>query len=150
MSAEPVTGPSITVEESAQEAGLGPMLAELLRQNLEQHPHRRRDLERMRGGVAITAKDASVAVTMDFSGGGLTIREGIAGRPRLKIQADSLGLLELTSARLRAGLPDPVHHSGRRVLGRLAAGSLRIAGPAVLLRPMMLVRLTRLLNVAPE
>jgi hypothetical protein len=71
-------GPSITVEESARQAGLGPMPAELLRQNLGQHPHRRRDL------------------------------------------------------------------------GRLAAGRLKIAGPGLLLRPMMIVRLTRLLNVAPD
>jgi hypothetical protein len=140
--------PPITIDEAALQAGLGPMLADLLRQNLEQHPGRRADLARMRGTVNIEARDAAVAVTMDFAKGRLDVKGGTIGRPDVKIATDSLGLLELTSARLRGGVPDPTHPSGRRVLLRLLSGGLKIGGRGLILRPALLLRLNRLLNVA--
>jgi hypothetical protein len=124
------------------------MLADLIRQNLEQHPERRADLKRMRGKVAITSTDAEVTVTMDFLGGELTVRGGAQDKPDLTISTDSLALLELTSARLRLGLPDPAHASGRAVLGKLLSRRLKITGRGLMLKPRLLVRLTRLLNVA--
>jgi hypothetical protein len=138
----------IQLDPAAQAGGLGPMLTDLMQQNVEQHPERRADFDRLVGRVAIDATDAEVTVTMDFLGGKLLVHDGIQGRPDLAISTDSLTLLELTSARLRMGLPDPAHPSGRAVLRKLGSGKLKIRGRGVILKPLLLVRLTRLLNVA--
>jgi hypothetical protein len=140
--------PSIEVEAAAEEAGLGPMLADLIRQNLAQHPDRRGDFEQLRGKVAITAVDAEVTVTLDFFGGGLLVRGGAQGGPDLTISTDSLTLLELTNAQLRMGLPDPASPSGRAVLGKLVSRKLRISGRGLVLKPRLLASLTKLLSVA--
>lgn len=143
-----VTPPSIQLDAAAQEAGLGPILADLIRQNLEQHPERRTAFDRLRGTVAIDSTDADVAVTLDFLGGGLMVRGGGQGSRDLTISADSLTLLELTNANLRLGLPDPAHSSGRAVLGKLFSRRLKITGRGLVLRPLLLLRITKLLNVA--
>jgi hypothetical protein len=141
---------TVHVDEAALEAGLGPMLADLMRQNLEQYPERQVDLARMQGSVVIEARDAAVAVTMDFGQGRLNVSGGDGGRPDIRIVGDSLGLLELTSARLRGGLPDPAHPSGRRVLREILTGKLKIRGRGLILNPALLLRLNRLLNVAAD
>jgi SCP-2 sterol transfer family len=140
----------ITLDPAVQEAGLGPMLTDLMQQNVAQHPDRRADFDRLRGSVAIKATDAEVALTMDFRPEGLSVRDGIQGRPDLRISTASLSLLELTDARLRLGLPDPCHPSGRKVLRKLVSGDLRLWGRGLVLKPLLLTRLTRLLNVALE
>jgi hypothetical protein len=142
-----MNGLPIRLDAPAQDAGLGPILADLIRQNVDQRPELRAIFDRLCGGVAVEATDAETSVTMGFAGGALTIRGGIQ-EPDITIAADSLSLLELANTRLRLGLPDPAHASGRVVLGKLATGKLRIRGRGLLLRPLLLVRFTKLLNVA--
>jgi len=124
------------------------MLTALIRQNVDQHPERQADFERLRGSIVLEATDAEVAVTMYFLGGGLRVHGGVQGRPDIAISTDSLTLLELAGARLRFGLPDPAHPSGRAVLRKLGSGKLRIKGSGLVLKPLLLVRFTKLLNVA--
>jgi hypothetical protein len=123
-----VTALRIQLDAPAQEGGLGPMLAELIRQNIEQRPERRAVFDRLRGSVALRSTDAEATVTMSFAEDGLTVWDGVKGTPDLTITADSLTLLELTGARLKLGLPDLTHASGRAVLAKLVAGKLKIKG----------------------
>lgn len=139
---------AISVDEAAGQTGLGSMLADLLRQNLEHYPERHAQLARMRGVVDIVASDATTTARIEFLEGGLRVCTDGGGRPDLRIVTDSVGLLELTAARLRAGLPDPAHASGRRVLRQVLHGRLKIRGWGLLLKPTLLPRLNRLINVA--
>jgi hypothetical protein len=149
VTAQPVvTALPIRLDASAQEGGLGPMLAELIQQNIDHHPERRAIFDRLRGSVALRSTDAETSVTMGFADDGLTVRDGIQGTPDLTVTADSLTLLELTGAKLRLGLPDPAHASGRTVLRKLASGKLKIKGWGLVRRPSLLMRFTKLLSVA--
>lgn len=138
----------IEVDALAQEAGLGPLLADLIGQNLEQHPERRAALARLRGAVAVTSTDAEVTVTLRFADERLLILGGVHGRPDLTVATDSLTLLELTNTKLRFGLPDPADAGGRAMLAKLLRGRLRLWGRGLLLRPRLLPGLTKLLSVA--
>jgi hypothetical protein len=138
----------IRLDPAAQQTGLGPMLADLIQQNVEQHPERRSGFDRLRGRVAIASIDAEAAVTMEFLGGKLLVHAGVEHGPDLVISADSITLLELTSARLCFGLPDATHRSGRAVLRKMLSGKLKIRGRGLVLKPLLLVRLNKLLNVA--
>jgi hypothetical protein len=143
-----VTLLSVELDPSAQDSGLGPLLADLMAQNLQRHPERRDLLARLRGDVAIRSTDAEVAVTLRFGDGRVRVLGGVNGRPDLTLATDSLSLLELTNAKLRLGLPDPATASGRAVLAKLLSGTLKLGGRGLLLRPQLLPGLTKLLNVA--
>jgi hypothetical protein len=140
--------PLVELDPSAEVAGLGPLLADLIGQNLQQHPERRAALAGLRGAVVIRSTDAGVTVILRFAEGRLLILGGVNGRPDLTVETDSLTLLELANARLRFGLPDPTVASGRAVLAKLLRGTLKLRGRGLLLRPGLLPGLTKLLNVA--
>lgn len=126
--------------------GLATMVGELIRANLERDPERQRLL---RGAsVGLTAPDAGVSVTLHVARGGpVTIANGRVGaKPDLRIRADSHALLELASAPLRFGFPDPLRREGRAVIRKLFAGEVRVAG--MLLHPRKLARFTMLMSVA--
>jgi hypothetical protein len=141
---------SIHIDPAAREAGFASMLTDLIQQNVEQHPHRLATFNRLRGTVAIEAKDAEVALTMIFLGSELVVHDGVQGQPDVVISTDSLTILELSSAKLRFGLPDLTAPSGRAVLRKIWSGELKISGLGLVLKPLLLVRFTKLLSVATE
>lgn len=123
------------------------MLADLLRQNLDDHPHKLRDFEKLNGSVAIVAEDAKVALTLDFRRGKLVLHDGIVGVPHITVRASSddvmnMSLMELTK---RFALPDPRGTTNRAVFDAMKAGRIHSYG-ALLHIPFML-RLTRVMSV---
>lgn len=125
-------------------AGLAAMLGGLIEANLETDPARSKLLRP--GLVGIVASDAGVAITMRLAPGGVTVANGIAGRPQLLIRADSETLTELSSVPLRFGLPDLRAASGRAALRKVASGRLRVKG--MIRHAGLLSRLNRLLSIA--
>ena len=124
-------------------SGLATMVGDLIGQNLERDPARRRLL---RPGVAtITVPDAGVAITIRLAPEGIEIRDGTDATAQLSIVADSDRLMELTSAPLRFGLPDALDRRGRAVLLDVATRRVRIGG--MFLHPRRLARLSSLLSV---
>ena len=77
---------------------------------------------------------------------GVRAGDGDVPGAHLRIQADSGRLLDLTTAPLRFGLPDPMAPEGRAILRDLLARRVRIRG--LLRHPLRLARLTQLLSVA--
>lgn len=145
-----LTALPIRLDPAAQEAGLAPMLTGLIQQNIEQHPERRTCFDRLHGRIAIESTDADVVATLEFLDGKLLVHDGRDARPDLVISADSLTLLEMTSAKLFLGLPDPTHASGRALLRKVFSGALKARGRGLVLKPLMVMRLTKLLNVASD
>jgi hypothetical protein len=131
--------------ESDDPSALARMLAELIEINLRRHPERSQLLRP--ATIELEAIDAGVVATVHVRPDLVEVRGGRAN-PRfdLRIRAASRDLLELSSAPLRMGFPDPLRRAGRMVLGDVIRGRVRIAG--MLAHPIVLSRFARLLSVA--
>jgi hypothetical protein len=133
------------IENRAAELPFAGILADLLMSNLTQRPEKRKIFERMRGSVTIDLEDIEAAVTLVFTAGKLRIEEGIAGRPEIIIRTTSDRVMDLNALRIVGGLPWYFDEAGRRVLGHLFAGRLKISGMFVHLA--LLTQLTKIMSV---
>jgi hypothetical protein len=125
-------------------SGLASMVADLIEQNLARDPTRRALL---RKSVAVLeAPDADVTVFLRIERDGVRVGDGDVPDAHLRIRSDSGRLLDLTTAPLRGGLPDPLRPEGRAIVGGLLRRRIRIRG--LLRHPVRLARLTKLLSVA--
>ncbi|NMB75851.1 MAG: hypothetical protein GYA21_12080 [Myxococcales bacterium] len=138
--------PSVTLDERARENGLATMLADLITQNLEAHPGKRKAFSRLKTTVGISAPDAGVRLTIFFNRGSCVIYDGTVGEPRIQIEADSENILKLSALPLRAGLPRPFSPETREVLKKALNGEIRLRG--ALSHPCALILLTNILSVA--
>jgi hypothetical protein len=142
---------AVLLAPGAEDNGLCGMLADLVRQNLESVPHKRRDFEALRGSIGIVAEDAQVALTLRFDGGKLTVHDGIVGVPDVTIRGRSDAIVDMSNIPLttRFGLPALRDPEGKKVMSNMMRamreGSLRIHG--MLLHLPMIVRLTRVMSV---
>jgi hypothetical protein len=126
--------------------GLAAMVGGLIQANLRRHPERRSLLRP--AVVELVAADAGVSVRIALSPGQVSISNGSSrpDRPRVRVVADSDGLLLLSSAPLRFGLPDPMSSDGRAVLAKVLRRQVRISG--LVAHPLTVARFARLLSVA--
>ena len=133
------------IENRAAEVPFAGILADLLTANLTQRPEKRAVFECMRGTVAIELVDIETAVTLVFAAGKLRIEEGIVGRPEIVIRTDSDRVMDLNALRIVGGLPWYFDEAGRRVLGHLVSGRLKIMG--LFTHPILLTQLTKIMSV---
>lgn len=124
-------------------SGLAEMLATVLADNVRADPTR---ASRLRGSVVVVeVRDAGVVVTVRIGADSITVGDGEAAAPDLRIAADAAILLSLPTVPLRWGVPDPLRREGRVVLAHLARGRLRVGG--MLRSPRRLAAITSLLSV---
>jgi len=147
MRSRSIPEPVVDLGPGAEEHGFALMLSDLIRQNLEDHPGKKRDFARLAGRVAIVVEDAGVSVTLRFDAGRLTVHDGIVGIPDVTIRAEAddvtaMSLMELTP---RLALPDPRGESTRRILDAQRKGRIRMYG--ALANLPLVVRLTRVMSV---
>jgi len=133
------------IENRATSVPFAGILADLLTANLTQHPEKRAVFECMRGAVAIELVDIETAVTLVFASGKLRIEEGIVGRPEIVIRTASDRVMDLNALRIVGGLPWYFDEAGRRVLGHLFSGRLKIEG--LFTHPVLLTQLTKIMSV---
>jgi hypothetical protein len=124
--------------------GLAAMLGGVIEGNLAAHPERERLLAKP-ATYAIAAPDADVAVSIRLGPGRVTVRNGVVGKPHVRVTTDSETLLGLSSVPLKFGLPDVMTREGRAVNKKLLKGQLKVKG--LLLHPGKLGRLNKLLSV---
>ncbi len=136
---------SLVVTEPELE-GLGAMLADLVRGNLDADPSRARLLRGVTGTINIRARDAEVEIGMEFRDGRLHVRGTPFTAPRLSIETDADTLMGMSTVPLRFGMPDVGHADGRAVVQKMLRGNLKVRG---MLRGMpLMVRLQKLLSVS--
>ena len=140
-----MTAPVI-VDEKARENGMAVMMADLITQNMEQHPEKTKHFNSLKAVVAITAPDAEMKLTMFFNRGSCMVYDGIVGKIDLHIVADSETLLSLSNVSLVAGLPNFLSESGREMFKKILLGELKIHG--MFLHPLALVRLTNIFSIS--
>lgn len=125
------------------DGGLGAMLDELVRQNLERDPGRRRLLAGPLRAV-VEVPDAGVRASVRTEAGAVRVDDGDDPLAAVRVRADGRRVLGLASVPLWAGLPDVRTAEGRAVLRDLATGAIRVEG---LVRHLGQVRrLTQLLS----
>jgi hypothetical protein len=128
-------------EDRPGDAGLAGLLVGLVEQNLERDPSRRRLL---RGGaVVIGATDAEVAIRLELVPD-LPWSAGWPLEAPVEVRAPSVVLMALAAVPLRFGLPDLLSHDGRRIVGGILRGMIRVRG--LLRHAGTLRRLTMLLS----
>jgi hypothetical protein len=143
--ASPAAGVPIHLAPGAHAVGLTTMLADLIRQSVEQNPGKRADFDRLRTVVEIHVRDAEVTVSLAFADGQLTVSAGAHGTPMIRISADAEAVLALCMIKMVGGVPHPLHHHNRRLIRMIATGEIRIGG---ILRSLpALLRFTRLVSV---
>ena len=125
-------------------SGLASMVADLIGQNLARDPARQALLRPM--VAVLDAPDAEVTVFLRIGRDDVRIGDGDVPDAHLRIQSTSDRLLDLTTAPLRFGLPDPLRPEGRAIVADLLRRRIRIRG--LLGHPLRLARLTQLLSVA--
>lgn len=143
----------VELAPGTDENGLALMLADLVQQNLEAKPHKKKDFSALNGNVAIVADDADVALTLRFERGKLTIFNGIVGIPDITIRGQSDTILALSnmplSTPLALPLPDPRDKEGvatvKSLLTAMRSGQLHIYG--LLFHTPLLLRLTRIMSI---
>jgi hypothetical protein len=141
----------ISLAPGAEENAFATMLADLVRQNLESKPHKKKDFEALDGTVALVADDADVALTLEFKRGRLVLHDGIKGIPDVAVRGSSDAIMALSNVPLvrTLGLPIPTDRSALDALRQVAratrTGELRVFG--MLGNLGLLSRLTRVMSV---
>ncbi len=146
---------SITLGPGAENNAFASMLADLVRQNLESKPHKKKDfvaLARGRGAsIALVADDAEVAITLAFEGGRLVVHDGIKGVPDVAVRGSADSIMAMSNIPLTRplALPIPTDRSALDVLVSMAratrSGELKVLG--MLGNLGVLSRLTRVMSV---
>lgn len=146
---------SIRLADGAESNAFAQMLADLLRQNLDSKPHKKKDFFRLAEGrgkrIAIVADDADVALTLDFNHGRLVVHDGIKGVPDVAVRGTSDAIMTMSNIPLTRplGLPIPMDRSSLDVLREMArasaAGEVQIHGIVGNVRTLS--RLTRVMSV---
>jgi hypothetical protein len=126
--------------------GLGVMLADLVRGNIEATPDRARLLQGLKGRINVHVPDAEVDVGLEFMGGQMLVRSRPFPRADLDITTDAETLMGMSTVPLRFGMPDASKADGRAVVGKMLRGQLKVRG--MVTKPKLLTRLQRLLSVA--
>lgn len=141
----------ITLAPGAEDNAFAAMLADLVRQNLESKPHKKKDFRELEGTVALVADDAEVALTLEFRRGRLVLHDGIKGVPDVAVRGSSEAILSLSNVPLTRplGLPIPLDRASldvlRSMLRATVTGELRVFG--MLGNVSLLNRLTRVMSV---
>ena len=131
--------------KAADEVPFSVILEDLLVQNLEKNPAKKKILDKMKGSAAIDLKDIEAAVTLHFAKGKLTIDKGITGKPELIIRTESEQVMDLNVLTIKWGLPYYFDAAGMKVLSHLLSGRLKVAG--MFFHPILLTRLSVVMSV---
>lgn len=139
---------SVTLDAEAESDAFAIVIAELIRQNLADHPEKRSDLTKMQGRVALVAEDAGTTITLRFRDGSLVVYSGLFGVPDLVVRGPGEALIDLSRVPNHPQLkflPDYRSPVARSLARALVDRKLRIHGLAGHLR--LALRLSHVLSI---
>lgn len=135
----------LNITNKAQDLPFSFILEELIAGNIAKSPAKQNIYKKMKGVVAIDLPDIEAAVTLLFGQGKLTIEAGISGNPEIIIRTTYDLVMDLNMINIRWGLPYYFDEAGRRVLGHILSGRLKIKG--MFFHTVLLTHLTIIMSV---
>ncbi|MCB9601456.1 MAG: SCP2 sterol-binding domain-containing protein [Sandaracinus sp.] len=140
--------PSIHLAPRAEDNGYAVMVAQLLRQGLDERPEKKATVAKMHGRVTLVVTDLGLTVSLVFDGGRVTVHDGFAGIPDVTVRAPAewhtkMSLVELEP---RFGLPDPRGPVAKEVFEASKRGEIQMHGMWASLP--LVFRMTKVLSVA--
>jgi hypothetical protein len=135
----------LNITNKAQDLPFSFILEELITGNIAKSPAKQNIYKKMKGVIAIDLPDIEAAVTLIFGQGKLTIEAGINGNPEIIIRTSYDLVMDLNMLNIRWGLPYYFDEAGRRVLGHILSGRLKIKG--MFSHTVLLTRLTIIMSV---
>jgi hypothetical protein len=135
----------LNITNKAQDLPFSSIIEELIAGNVTKSPAKQNIYKKMKGVVAIDLPDIEAAVTLIFGQGKLTIEAGINGNPDIIIKTSYDLVMDLNMINIRWGLPYYFDEAGRRVLGHILSGRLKIKG--MFFHTVLLTRLTIIMSV---
>lgn len=135
----------LNIINQAEDVPFSSIVQELIVGNVGQSAAKQTVYKKMNGVVAIDLPDIEAAVTLVFQRGKLTIEPGITRNPAIVIKTSSDTVMDLNLLNIRLGMPYYFDASGRRVLGHLLKGRLKIKG--LFRHPVLLARFTIIMSV---
>jgi hypothetical protein len=135
----------LNITNKAQDLPFSSIIEELIAGNVAKSPAKQNIYKKMKGVVAIDLPDIEAAVTLIFGQGKLIIEAGINGNPDIIIKTSYDLVMDLNMINIRWGLPYYFDEAGRRVLGHILSGRLKIKG--MFFHTVLLTRLTIIMSV---
>jgi hypothetical protein len=135
----------LNILNNAQDVPFSFIIEELIAGNIAKSRAKQNIYKKIKGVVAIDLPDIETAVTLIFGQGKLTIEPGINGNPAIIIKTSSDLVTDLNMLNIHFGLPYYFDAAGRRVLGHLLSGRLKING--MFKHPVLLNNFTILMSV---
>jgi len=133
------------IVNNAQEIPFSFIVQDLLFGNINRSPAKLAVFNKTQGVTAINLPDIEAAITLIFQRGSLTIEPGIVHNPAIIIKTSYELVMDLNMLNIRWGLPYYFDAAGRRVLGHLLSGRLKIKG--MFTHPVLLNSFTILMSV---
>jgi hypothetical protein len=143
----------IRLAPGADANGFAVMLADLLRQNLSDKPHKRASFDALSGVAAIVAEDADVAITLRFSSGEVEVFDGIVGVPDMAIRGGTDEIFGLSNLPISTPFALPIaarddtqgQEASRAFVKAIREKRLHLHG--AMLHPLFALRLTRVMSI---
>jgi len=135
----------LNITNKAQDLPFSSIIEELIAGNVAKSPAKQNIYKKMKGVIAIDLPDIEATVTLIFGQGKLTIEAGINGNPDIIIKTSYDLVMDLNMINIRWGLPYYFDEAGRRVLGHILSGRLKIKG--MFFHAVLLTRLTIIMSV---
>ncbi|WP_233165426.1 hypothetical protein [Mycobacterium sp. AT1] len=129
--------------------GVAGILHMLLTQNFANKPDLVEVARRMRSPVAIVSTDTDESATLEFTRDGVTISNGIVGKPNVAVYATVDQILDVSQLTMKGGGLLPIGFftkRGAKVLGQIAVHRLVVKG--LLSHTLASLRTIALLSVA--
>ena len=135
----------IELAQGASELGLPEMLKDLIGQNLEAHPEKAADFNKLAIRIGLTVMDAEVTITLDFNKGHLIIHAGLQKPVHIRVATDSEIIMALSNQRIKWGLPYYFDDTGKEILTAMKSGRLKARG--MLLHLPSMIRFSRVMSI---
>jgi hypothetical protein len=136
---------NLNIINNAADVPFSNIVQELIAGNVEKSEAKQAIYKKMKGVVAIDLPDIEAAVTLIFAQGSMTIEPGITKNTAIIIKTSVDFVTDLNVINIRWGLPYYFDEAGRKVLGLIFSGKIKIKG--LLTHPVLLTRLTIIMSV---